>query len=64
MAPSASSAARRNILGRSAASTIFGGVFGARSSLKPLISNVSYFSETFSPARARLRNRSVSRVRA
>ena len=64
IAPSDSSAARWSMRGRSAASTIFGATLGARSSLNPLTSNVSYFSVTFSPVSARFRNRSVSRVLA
>ncbi len=63
IAPSDSSAARATIPGRSAARASAGGGTGAGSSRNPLMLNVSPSMETFSPASARRRKRSVSRAR-
>ena len=63
IAPSDSSAARDTIPGRNAARASAGGGTGAGSSRKPLMLKVSPSMETFSPASARRRKRSVSRAR-
>ncbi len=64
IAPSACSAASSSIGGRNAAIRMGGATRGTRSRRNPLMVNVSKSSLTRSPAKARRRKRTVSRMRA